>query len=198
MSPELELQESQRLQKGDRKSVNYRKMFDSMHPGFFDDAGIKSMSEERLFAELIMDLREFTPKKVPYPCPGDITFGVYHGEIDELKEAVAQVDEEWIQYFGKKNRAFCAFDGDRIAAFCILEDWGNQDGLRIGGPGCVGTIQAYRKKGIGLEMVRRATNIFIEEGFDLSWIHYTHLRHWYEKLGYQTVLKWNCRGFLPD
>ena len=21
--------------------------------------------------------------------------------------------------------------------------------------------------------------------------------HWYEKLGYQTVLKWNCRGFIP-
>ena len=156
------------------------------------------MAEDRVFAELVMDLRVSVPKPVPYPYHENITFGVYHGENEKLKEAIGRVDEEWIRYFCGKNRAFCAFDKDSIASFCILEDWGIQEGLRIGGPGCVGTIPEYRKKGIGLEMVRRATNIFSEEGFDLSWIHYTHLRHWYEKLGYQTVLEWNSIGFLPD
>ena len=58
------------------------------------------------------------------------------------------------------------------------------------------TIPEYRKKGIGLEMVRRATMLLKEENFDISWIHYTHLRHWYEKLGYLTILEWNSKGFL--
>lgn len=34
------------------------------------------------------------------------------------------------------------------------------------------------------------------DGFDLSWIHYTHLEKWYMKLGYEPVLHWNCKGFL--
>ena len=77
-----------------------------------------------------------------------------------------------------------------------MDDWGMHDGLRISGPGCVGTVPAYRKKGIGLEMVRRATIMLKEEGFDLSWIHYTHIGPWYEKLGYRTVLRWNGKGFI--
>ncbi len=177
--------------------MNYRRMFDSMYPGFFSDAVIRSMGEESVFAELVMDLRRFTPEKTAFPCPDNITFGIYDGEIEKLKRTVAQVDEEWVQFFTGRNRAFCAFDGDKIASFCILEDWGRQVDLRVGGPGCVGTIQAYRKRGIGLEMVRLATNLLTEEGFDLSWIHYTHLWHWYEKLGYKTVLKWNCNGLFP-
>lgn len=176
--------------------MDYKSLFDSMHPGFFDEPGIKNLPEDREFAELILDLRRTAPEPVPYPCPDDITFGVYHGEIEKITEAVGLVDEEWIRYFLEGNRVFCAFDGDSIAAFCILEDWGMQDGLHIGGPGCVGTLPEYRKKGIGLEMVRHATNILSEEGFDISWIHYTHLRHWYEKLGYQTVLMWNSGGIL--
>ena len=177
--------------------MNYKRMFDNMFPGFFNDPDIKKIPEEKIYAELIMDLRKFRPKPSSYPCPDNITFGVYDSDIAKLKEAVGQVDEEWIRYFGRKNRAFCAFDGDTVASFCILEGWGMQDALLVGGPGCVGTVQAYRKRGIGLEMVRQATNLLIEEGFNLSWIHYTHLWHWYEKLGYQTVLKWNCRGFIP-
>ena len=168
-----------------------------MHPGFFNEPGIKSLPEDRVYAEMIMDLRKFTPKPVPYTCPDNITFEIYYGEIEELRKTVGQVDEEWIRYFTGRNRAFCAFDRGTIASFCILEDWGMQDGLHIGGPGCVGTVPAYRKKGIGLEMVRRATIVLTEESFDISWVHYTHLWHWYEKLGYQTVLKWNCRGFFP-
>ena len=99
-------------------------------------------------------------------------------------------------YFNGRNRVFCAFDRDEIASFCILEDWGNREGFRFGGPGCVGTVPEYRKQGIGLEMVRRATNVLIEDGFDISWIHYTHLPQWYEKLGYQTILQWNCKGII--
>ena len=73
---------------------------------------------------------------------------------------------------------------------------GAAEGLHIGGPGCVGTLPAWRKKGIGLEMVRRATEIFAREGYDVSWIHWTHLEQWYQKLGYKTALRWNKDGFL--
>ncbi|SDB63952.1 GNAT family N-acetyltransferase [Butyrivibrio sp. INlla16] len=55
------------------------------------------------------------------------------------------------------EQSFCAFDKDEVVAFCILSDFGTKDNLKIGGPGCVGTIPKYREKGIGLEMVRRAT-----------------------------------------
>ncbi len=66
----------------------------------------------------------------------------------------------------------------------------------LAGPGCVGTLPQYRKQGIGLEMVRRATLLLKAEGFDLSWIHYTHLERWYGKLGYKTVLRWNREGLI--
>ncbi|SDB65108.1 GNAT family N-acetyltransferase [Butyrivibrio sp. INlla16] len=85
---------------------------------------------------------------------------------------------------------------DYVAAFCILSDFGTHDNLKVGGPGCVGTIPKYRKKGIGLEMVRRATNILKKEKYDISWIHYTHIENWYKKLGYETVLKWNADGIV--
>ena len=173
--------------------MNYKQLFDSMYPGFFDEPGIKSMPEDEICAELIMDLRMSAPKPLPYPFPDNITFGIYHGEIEKLKETVGQVDKDWIRYFHGRNRTFCAFDRDKIVSFCILEDWGRQYDLHIGGPGCVGTIPEYRGKGIGLETVRRATNVLKEENFDISWIHYTHLWPWYENLGYQTVLRWNCR-----
>ena len=178
--------------------MDYEKLFHGMHPGFFNEPGIKGIPEDRVFAELIMDLRRSAPKPLPYPCPENITFGEYRGEIEKLWEAVGRVEEDWVQYFSENSRVFCAFDGDKIASFCILEGWGRQGDLLISGPGCVGTVPEYRKKGIGLEMVRRATNMLAEEGFDISWIHYTHLRHWYERLGYETVLRWNCRGIFPE
>ena len=164
--------------------MNYRKMFNNMHPGFFDDSGIKGMPKDWTFSELIMDLRNDSPREVVPPCPENITFGEYKGDISQLKKAVYEVDEDWVQYFGEWSRVFCAFDRDKVVAFCILSDLGMQDNLKVGGPGCVGTIPAYREKGIGLELVR--------------WIHYTHLENWYKKLGYKTVLKWNSDGIVME
>ncbi len=176
--------------------MNYKRLFDSMHPGFFAEPEIKNMPGDRIFAELIMDLRKTGPKPAPCSCPDEIKFGVYNGGIEKIREAAAQVETDWVRFFCEGCRFFCAFDRDTIAAFCILEDWGMQDGLHIGGPGCVGTVPGYRKKGIGLEMVRLATDVLIKDGFNISWIHYTAVWPWYEKLGYQTVLKWNRSGIF--
>ena len=148
--------------------------------------------------ELIMDLRKETPISVPFTNPGGILFGEYHGDVGKMKKAVGRVEEEWVEYFDEGGRVYCAFDGEQVISFCILSDWGSHHGLHIGGPGCVGTVPEYRRKGIGLEMVRRGTMILKDEGFDFSWIHYTHVGPWYEKLGYRNVLSWNCKGFLPS
>ena len=111
--------------------MNYRELFDNMHPGFFEEPGIKKIPEDRVFTELIMDLRCKSPNPVPYPFFDKVQFGIYLGELEKIRDTVARVDEEWPQYFTGKNRVFCALDGERIASFCILEDWNMQDGLHI-------------------------------------------------------------------
>ncbi len=62
--------------------------------------------------------------------------------------------------------------------------------IRIAGPGCVGTVLKFRNQGIGLEMVRRVTQLLKEEGYDWSYIHYTGVADWYARLGYERVLRW--------
>ena len=66
--------------------------------------------------------------------------------------------------------------------------------LKIGGPGCVGTVPEFRDRGLGLTMVKNATQILKEEGFDYSYIHYTHVAKWYATLGYKTIMRWNKSG----
>lgn len=178
--------------------MNYTEMFNILHPGFFQEESIRSMPRTWVFTELAMDLHGDRPNVTPPHLRCGITFGEYHGSLEALRDAVAQVDEDWVQYFTEKCRYYCAFDGERIVAFCHLADMGHVQGLHIGGPGCVGTIPEYREQGIGLEMVRLATETLRREGFDLSWIHYTHLAHWYMKLGYQPILRWNSGGILGD
>ena len=176
--------------------MNYTELFNNLHPNFFEKENIRSMPRDWVFTELVMDLRSDLLNVTPPHFQNGITFGKYHGDLAVLRDAVAQVDEDWVQYFTEKCRYFCAFDNEKIIAFCILADMGWFQGVHIGGPGCVGTIPEYRKRGIGLEMVRLATETLQQDNFDLSWIHYTHLAHWYMKLGYQPVLQWNSDGIL--
>ena len=168
-----------------------------MHPGFFEQDFIRSMPEDMVCSEMMIDLRT-APPLPSCGCPDGITFGEYRGEIGAMHDAVNSVVPGWVQYYPEGGRFFCAFDGEKIASFCVLEDIGVIDGVRIGAPGCVGTVPEYRRRGIGLEMVRRATETLRREGYDISWIHFTHLAGWYSKLGYSTVLRWNRGGFLPE
>ena len=177
-------------------TLDYKAIFGLMHPGFFEQENIRSMPEDLIFEEMVTELDAGTHLP-PIDCPREIVFGEYRGDPAQLKDAVASVSEHWLQFFGEDSRVYCALDGGRLASFCLLEDMCRYEGLRIGGPGCVGTVPEYRRRGIGLEMVRRATETLRNEGYDLSWIHYTGVGHWYAKLGYRTVLRWNRKGFLP-
>ena len=176
--------------------MTYPEMFAILQPGFFDKAYIRDLPEEDVFDEQVLELRDFREGAVAIACPAHITFGFYQGDVAALQAAVRQVDEDWVQYFGDGDRVYCAFDGDQVVSFCILDEFGEADGLRVGAPGCVGTIPTYRKQGIGLKMVQKATAILRDEGYDLSWIHYTHVGPWYAKLGYRTVVRWNCKGII--
>ena len=176
--------------------MDYAEMFHTLHPGFFEMEGIRSLPKEYVFDEQILELSAFSPEEVQLECPAHITFGVYEGNFAALQAAIRQVDEDWVQYFHPGDRVFCAFDGDRVVSFCLLGEFGRYQGLRIGGPGCVGTIPEYRRQGIGLKMVQQATAMLKQEGFDLSYIHYTHVGHWYARLGYRTVVRWNSRGIM--
>ena len=96
----------------------------------------------------------------------------------------------------------CALDGGRVVSFCLVGEFltverGGRT-IRIGGPGCVGTVPDHRRRGIGLKLVENATLLLKQEGFDYSWIHYTGVAPWYRKLGYRPVLRWNRSGFLPE
>ena len=175
--------------------MNYQAAFESMHPDFFDSPSIRDLPEDQVFRELVLDLK--TEKVLPCrPCPEQIRFGIYTGERRPLLDAVAAVNGNWVQYFRSGDRVLCGFDGLKPVSFCLLDDMGVHEGKRIAGPGCVGTVPEWRRQGIGLDMVRRATEILAGEGYDLSWIFYTHLDRWYAKLGYRLVLSWNCRGFV--
>ncbi len=118
-------------------------------------------------------------------------FGVYSGDREKLRSAVAKVDTDWTQYFGDAE-VFCAMVGGEIASFCILGD--NEQCLlsdgktRMGSVGCVGTVPGFRRRGIGLEMVAEASKLLLQRCCDDIFIHYTAVYDWYARLGFQTRL----------
>jgi GNAT superfamily N-acetyltransferase len=174
--------------------MKWRELFDAMHPCFFEEEEVRGLDQEDEFVEQIMLLKDFSADAASLPCPEGITFGIAEGRGEDLAEAVAKVDEDWVQYFGGDSPVFCAFENDMIVSFCCLDDMGTHQGLRISGPGCVGTIPECRGRGIGLRMVQLATEYLKQHGYDASYIHFTHIGHWYAKLGYETILKWNRNG----
>lgn len=172
--------------------------FEQMNPDFFNREYIRQIDNEHVYEEQALDLREYAPDALSIPVPGHITFGYFEGDLGELQASVALVNEEWLKFYQDSRRVFCAFDGERPVSFCRVEDMGEHEifgrKVKIGGPGCVGTIPAYRRQGIGLKMVQYATNILKSEGYDYSYIHYTGVGHWYARLGYETLVRWNKYG----
>ena len=148
--------------------------------------------EDGEFAEMSLTLEKYEEKTEPI---ASVTFGFYHGDVQELKKAVALVDEDWVQYFDEESPVFCAYLGNRIASFCLVEEDSGcmlaVPGSRVGSIGCVGTVPEFRCRGIGLRMVDLATVHLKKEGFDKVYIHYTHVDHLYAKLGYETIARFS-------
>ena len=114
--------------------MTYAEMFHALQPGFFDKEYIRTLPEDEVFDEQIIDLHDWQEGE-PVPCPEHITFGFYQGDAETLQAAVREVDDDWAQWFGKTDRVFCAFDGARIASFCLLDAFGEADGKKVGAPG---------------------------------------------------------------
>ena len=175
---------------------DYRALFGDMHPGFFEQPQIRALPARTVYEEMILPLAHDHPDALKISLPPGVAFGMHEGDRTALLRAVAAVDGDWPQYFGNSDSVYCAFVGGQVASFCIVEDMGVHRGLRIAGPGCVGTVPAYRRQGIGLKLVQNVTGMLKERGYSLSWIHYTGVASWYARLGYRTVLRWNRDGFL--
>ncbi len=154
---------------------------------FFRKTGFETAGE---FTEMELSLTDFAVPEIP--VAENVSFGFFEGDIGELKKAVAQVDEEWVQYLGYEP-VFCGFADGKIAGFCIVGD--NETCLlsdgksRIGSIGCVGVVPAFRRNGIGLKMVALAAEELKKQGCDKAFIHFTHLNKWYGKLGARTFLR---------
>lgn len=179
---------------------DYIALLDSMYPGFFEKETVRNMPEEWICDEMILSLDELEPDKYEKELDDVISFGYYEGDLEEIKKVVRQVVDYWAESYNGKHRIFCGYFGGKVVSFCLVEDKGvhniNGRELKIGGPGCVGTLPEYRNKGIGLTMVKKVTEILKAEGYDYSYIHFTGVAPWYEKLGYKTILRWNKHGVL--
>ncbi len=142
------------------------------------------------FNEMSLELASFA---VPaYEAPEGARFCFYDGSIEDMRRAVAEVDDEWVQYFNEDGLFFVCMMGDEIASFCIVgedECCLLSDGRRVGSIGCVGTVPKFRRNGIGLQMVALGSKHLKDIGCERVFIHYTHLDKWYGKLGAETFLR---------
>lgn len=125
----------------------------------------------------------------PADTPG-ISFEIRQAD-ETVRNAVSKVDPDWVQYF-TDGEVMCAVSNGTVAAFCILEKHVScvlSGGTsKMGSIGCVGTVPEFRRRGIGLEMVKRASAELLERGSERIFIHYTGVYGWYAKLGYHTDL----------
>lgn len=178
----------------------YEELFLQMHPGYFEREYVQGVSENEPASEMLLRLQAFDVKIYEKAFPENITFGYYDGDLKELQKAVEKVVSHWVGFFSEKSRVYCGFVDGEIASFCLIEDFGehevNGQIWKIGGPGCVGTLPEYRDRGIGLTMVKNVTKILQDEFYDYGYIHYTYETQWYGKLGYETFLSWNGKGFI--
>ncbi len=155
--------------------------------GFFEKRGYTFGSE---YAEMCVDLSHYSD-----PLPENSTrFGFYNGEIEQLQAAVADVDEDWVQYVDGNNEYFCGYADENPISFCIFEDnvinLASGGAMRCGSVGCVGTVPQFRKHGIGLKMVSLALEELKRRSCDKCFIHMTHLWDWYARLGAKVILKY--------
>ncbi len=143
------------------------------------------------FVEMAMDIRGYVQHVCPAPV--GVSFCFYDGQHEDLLRAVAEVDEEWVQYFNRDDIVLCGYLDGELASFCIYEDdiaCLLSDGRnKVGSIGCVGTRPAFRNRGIGLAMVEYGAELLAKQGVDMCHIHYTSLETWYGRLGYRTYLR---------
>lgn len=144
--------------------------------------------------DMSMDLSTFDITKTKYSSeiPG-IEFGFYKGDKKDLLDAVRKVDKGWLEIYECDDMVpYVATKDGKVVSFCTIGDsdvtkLSNCDTI-VANIGCVGTVPEMRKKGIGLTLVAKATEILKNKNVNIGHIHYTGVAPWYRKLGYETYI----------
>ncbi len=157
---------------------------------YFEKRGYKA---DEGCVEMKLALQDFKLEEVKIKIPEDIIFRYYDLEDRQpLYDAVADVQDDWVQYFLDSEHVFCAYNEGKIMSLAILDYEDDnilcKEGAKIGSIGCVGTVPAERKKGSGLALVALATEELKKQGCDEVFIHFTTLDKWYGKLGYEIFM----------
>lgn len=162
--------------------------------GFFEKQGYESVGG---CDEMILILEDFQLDKLTLHGSDIAEYGWFDGDLEDIRTAVSLVDEDWTQYFINRENIYVAKVNGEIASFCLV-DTNCQNYLsdkygKVGMPGCVGTVPKFRHKGIALEMVARVTEYLKMQGMKVSFVFFTGVAEWYEKIGYKTFLS-ECFG----
>ena len=162
---------------------------DKNSAGFFEKQGFVTVGG---CDELLIRLDEFSFDESAFRGHNIAEYGWYDGDREALRRAVAEVDENWVQYFGDDDRVYAATVNGEIASFCLVStdvvNYLSDSFGRVGMPGCVGTVPEYRDRGIAIEMVARVTQYLRDSGMDISFIFFTGVADWYKKLGYEIFM----------
>jgi len=162
--------------------------------GFFEKQGFVSVGS---CDEMLLKLENFQMNKLALHGSDIAKYSWFGGDAEELKNAVSLVDESWTQYFTNSENVYVAVVNDEIAAFCQVDtdcqNYLTDKYSKVGMIGCVGTVPKFRNKGIALEMVAKATEYLKIQGMEVSFIYFTGVAGWYEKIGYKTFLT-ECFG----
>ena len=162
---------------------------DKAAAGFFEKNGFDTVGS---CDELMIALDDYSFDESQFKGHLTAEYGWYHGDTETLRQAVASVDESWVQYFDSDSRVYAATVRGEIASFCLVStdvtNYLSDACGRVGMPGCVGTVPKYRDRGIGIELVARVTQYLKESGMDISFIFFTGVADWYKKLGYKVFM----------
>jgi ribosomal protein S18 acetylase RimI-like enzyme len=111
-------------------------------------------------------------------------------EIAAVKIAGDEIDG-WGDISASSERCLVAIDkksGEIAGALVIDEDNPYNSSLpNVGGFGCVGVCERYRKHGLGMRLCKEALKILSEMKIKRCFIGYTDLDSWYGKLGAKTI-----------
>lgn len=162
---------------------------DKSAEGFFEKNGFRCVGR---CDEMMLRLDGFAFDESAFRGHDCAEYCWYNGSMDKLHKAVAEVKEDWVQFFTENQHIYTATVGGEIASFCIVdtdaENYLTDSFGRVGMPGCVGTVPKFRDRGIAIEMVARATQYLKDCGMDISFIYFTGIADWYRKLGYEVFM----------
>ena len=156
---------------------------------FFEKQGFASIGKCN---EMILKLEDFQLDKLTLHGSDIAEYGWFDGNLEDIMSAVSLVNENWVQYFTNPKNIYVAKVNGEIASFCLVDincqNYLTDKYCKVGMPGCVGTVPKFRNKGIALEMVARATEYLKMQGMNVSFIFFTGVAEWYEKIGYRSFL----------